>query len=190
VDEGKISMTPKASHRRFDQSVHSVAPTVGSSVSEVATELRSWSKMVAQGESQKVMAEAEAMGFRSCFGQCSGADLRALADAARYSGRLDVGEAALRALRDRFPSQSAVAEYLLGTVDEARGRNASALRWYEEYVAAAPRGAFASEALAGRLRMMVATNGYSSARKAAEEYLAQYPNGVGARTAKQVLQGR
>lgn len=150
----------------------------------------SWPKLVARGDSQRVLAEADAMGQTACFTQCNAADLRALADAARYSGRLDMAEASLRALRNRFSPQAAVAAYLLGAVDEARGRNASALRWYETYITEAPRGGFFSEALAGRLRMLVATNGYTSARKAAREYLELYPNGVGARTANQVLQSR
>lgn len=150
----------------------------------------SWSKLVARGEPQRVIAEAEAMGQKSCFSQCSSADLRALADAARYSGRLDMAEAALRAVRERFPAQAPVAAYLLATVDEARGRNASAMRWYESYLAEAPKGSFLSEALAGRLRMLVATNGYTSARKAARDYLELFPSGVGAKTATQVLQSR
>jgi hypothetical protein len=153
-------------------------------------EAKSWLKMVALGESQRVVSAAETLGVTTCLGQCSGSELRALADAARYTGRLELAEASLRALRERFPAQSAVAAYLLGAVDEARGRNASALRWYQEYVAAAPNGGFYSEALAGRLRMLVATNGYTSARKAAQQYLELYPSGVGARTAKQVLERR
>jgi hypothetical protein len=173
--------------------VPAVSGSVGSGAIASAVpsvEAKSWSKMVAQGESQRVVAEAESMGVRVCFGQCNGSDLRALADAARYSGRLDLAEASLRALRERHPAQAGVAAYLLGAVDEARGRNASALRWYEEYVAVAPNGGFYSEALAGRLRMLVATNGYTSARNAAQQYLELYPNGVGARTAKQILERR
>lgn len=170
-----------------------VAPAAASTVVSATpptAENKSWSKMVAQGESSRVISEAEAMGIRACLGQCSGSDLRALADAARYSGRLDLAEASLRALRDRYPAHAAVAAYLLGSVDEARGRNASALRWYEEYVAAAPNGGFSSEALAGRLRMLVATNGHTSARKAAQQYLELYPTGVGAKTARQILDRR
>jgi len=155
-----------------------------------AGEVKSWASMVALGESPRVVLEAEAMGLKSCVDRCSSSDLRALADAARYSGRLDLAEASLRTLRERYPNQAAIAAYLLGTVDEARGRNASALRWYEEYVAAAPNGGFSAEALAGRLRMLVVTNGNTSARKAAQQYLELYPRGVGARTAKQILERR
>ncbi|MGE5786138.1 MAG: FecR domain-containing protein, partial [Myxococcales bacterium] len=132
-------------------------PVAPPPVKQPAASSVSWPKFVARGDSQRVLAEAEAMGQAVCFAQCSGADLRALADAARYSGRLDMAEASLRALRGRFPSQAPVAAYLLGAVDEARGRNASALRWYEAYIAEAPRGGFFSEALAGRLRMLIAT---------------------------------
>lgn len=166
------------------------SPPASAIQSPLETSNLSWSKLVARGDSRRVIAEAEAMGQKACFSQCSVADLRALADAARYSGRLDMAEAALRAVRERFPAQAPVAAYLLATVDEARGRNASALRWYEAYLAEAPGGGFLSEALAGRLRMLVATNGYTSARSAAREYLELFPNGVGAKTATQVLQSR
>jgi hypothetical protein len=173
---------------------HALAVAVPTSAASGALptpqQAKSWSRLVAQGESQRVVAEAESMGQKNCFGQCSSADLRALADASRYSGRLDLAEASLRALRDRFPAQAPVAAYLLGLVDEARGRNASALRWYEEYVSAAPHGGFVSEAFAGRLRMLVATHGYTSARRAAQQYLELYPKGVGVKTAKQVLESR
>jgi hypothetical protein len=38
--------------------------------------------------------------------------------------------------------------------------------------------------------MLVATNGYTSARKAAQQYLELYPTGVGAKTAQQILDRR
>lgn len=151
---------------------------------------RPWSKLVASGESLRVVTEAESMGVRTCLRQCGSVELRALADAARYSGKLDLAEAALRALRDRFPDRAAVAAYLLGAVDEARGRSASALRWYDTYISTSPRGGFVSEAMAGRLRMLIASQGYTAARKSAQEYLERFPHGVGVGTARQVLEHR
>lgn len=181
---------PSGAVQAADAATSAAAASSANVPTPIDSQVLSWPKLVARGEPQRVIAEAEAMGQKSCFSQCNVADLRALADAARYSGRLDTAEAALRAVRERFPAQAPVAAYLLATVDEARGRNASALRWYEAYLAEAPKGSFLSEALAGRLRMLVATNGYTSARKAAREYLELFPSGVGAKTATQVLQSR
>jgi tetratricopeptide (TPR) repeat protein len=137
-----------------------------------------------------VTREADTMGLMICLSQCSPSDLRALADASRYTGRLDTAEAALRVLHDRFPSQANAAAYLLGVVDEARGRNTSALRWYEEYLSRASTGSFVGEARAARLRMLVATGGSVAARDAARLYLEQYPQGSAARLATKVLEGR
>ncbi|MGC4068077.1 MAG: hypothetical protein QM784_26200 [Polyangiaceae bacterium] len=151
---------------------------------------RQWSKLVAAGEFNQVTREADTMGLMVCLSQCSAADLRALADASRYTGRLDTAEAALRALHDRFAAQSTTAAYLLGVVDEARGRNVSALRWYDEYLSRTPTGGFVAEARAARLRMLVATGGRTAAQQAARDYLEQYPKGAAAGLARQVLENR
>jgi len=155
-----------------------------------AAEGRQWSKLVASGEFRQVTREADTMGLMICLAQCSAMDLRALADASRYTGRLDTAEAALRELYKRFPAQANTAAYLLGVVDEARGRNSSALRWYEEYLSRVASGGFVAEVRAARLRMLVATGARGSAQKAAREYLDSYPNGAMAGLARKVLEGR
>jgi hypothetical protein len=155
-----------------------------------AVEGRQWSKLVASGEFKQVTREADAMGLMACLSNCSASDLRALADASRYTGRLDTAEAALRALYDKYPAQATSAIYLLGSVDEARGRNVSALRWYEAYLAKVSSGGFVGEARAARLRMLVATEGNAAARQAAREYLESYPRGAAAGLATKILEGR
>jgi ferric-dicitrate binding protein FerR (iron transport regulator)/TolA-binding protein len=162
-------------------------------VAPIATTLnneRQWSKLVASGEFKQVTREAEALGLMVCLSNCSAVDLRALADAARYTGRLDTAEAALRVLHDKYPTQATTASYLLGVVDEARGRNPSALHWYEEYLSKTSSGGFVAEAKAARLRMLVATGGQASARQAAKEYLEAYPRGAASGLASKVLEGR
>jgi tetratricopeptide (TPR) repeat protein len=151
---------------------------------------RQWAKLVASGEFRQVTREADSMGLMVCLAKCSATDLRALADASRYIGRLDTAEAALRALHDNHPAQSTTAAYLLGVVDESRGRNASALRWYNEYLSGASGGSFSSEAKAARLRMLVATGDKVAARRAATEYLERYPSGSAAGLSRRVLEGR
>ncbi len=147
-----------------------------------------WQKSVAQGDFARVVREAEAGGLVATLERSSAGQLRALADAARYTGRFDVAEAALRSLRSRHPAQATVATYLLGSVAEARGRNDNARQWYDDYLAESPRGAFASEARAGRLRMVLATQGVVAARALAEQELRQSPKGVVAATARRILE--
>jgi TolA-binding protein len=96
----------------------------------------------------------------------------------------------LRVLYDKHPAHASTAAYLLGVVDESRGRNSSALRWYEDYLSRSSTGAFVPEARASRLRMLVATGGNAAARQAAREYLDKYPSGSGASLAVKVLEGR
>ena len=165
------------------------APSTVGSVAPVV-EGRQWSKLVASGEFKQVTREADTLGLMVCLSHCSASDLRALADASRYTGRLDTAEAALRVLHDRYPAQASSAAYLLGAVDEARGRNVSALRWYDEYLSRTTSGGFIAEARAARLRMLVATGGNGAARQAAREYLEQYPRGAAAGLATKVLEGR
>jgi hypothetical protein len=143
-----------------------------------------------RGDFRAVVADAQSSGIDACLSSCSVRDLRALGDAARYSGELALAERVLLTLRQRSPGEATRAAYLLGSLQEARGDQAGALGWYSQYVARAPGGAFASEARAGRLRMLLATSGREAARSAAEEYLRLHPGGVGAATARRILEAK
>lgn len=148
----------------------------------------SWSARVAQGQFKEVVSDAETRGIASCLASCSAADLRALSDAARYTGKGDIAERSLTALRQRFPgSQAAEAAFLLGRLHEKRGANANALTFYDDYLNEAPAGAFAAEALAGKLRTLEATQGQAAARPLAREYLRRFPTGVHVSTAREIL---
>jgi hypothetical protein len=63
----------------------------------------------------------------------------------------------------------------------------AALKWYFQCVMEAPQGRYVSEAQAGRLRMLVATKQQQAAREAAEQYLQDYPHGVGEAAARKIL---
>ena len=148
---------------------------------------RDWSASVAKGDFGRVVTEAEARGISACLNQCSIADLRQLADAARYTRRFQLSEQALMALRRRAPHDAANAAYLLGALNETQGRSMAALRWYFQSATEAPQGRYISEAQAGRLRMLVATKQTQAAREVATEYLREFPHGVGEATARKVL---
>jgi TolA-binding protein len=146
-----------------------------------------WADLMSRGDFKTIVSEAKRRGIDSCLTGCSPADVRRLADAARYTGEYALAERALVALRGRSPGSAAVASYLLGTLNESRGRSGAALRWYETYLREAPGGQFHADALLARMRLSAATGRHQAARQAAREYLAAHPNGVGATAARGIL---
>jgi hypothetical protein len=153
---------------------------------------QSWTKLVAGGEFETVIRLARDRGTSGCIRACGASDLRALADAARYSGRTDLALEALLGLRDRFrgSGEERSAAFLLGRVEESRGAMARAQTWYETYLRERPGGDLAAEALAGRMRSVSATSGRKAATPLAREYLSRYPNGVHAEAARAILDAR
>ncbi len=147
----------------------------------------SWSKLIAQGQFKRIVEEARQRGVPGCLESCNAADLRALADAARYTAHGDIAEQSLLALRKRFAADAGRgAAFLLGRLYEGRGATGQAKSWYETYLRESPSGDFASEALAGKMRTVNALEGRKSAEPIAREYLRRYPAGVHAKTARQL----
>jgi hypothetical protein len=148
----------------------------------------SWSQLVRKGAFQDVVTLAEARGVSSCLATCSPADLRALADAARYSGSPAVARDALLALRSRLPGKpdGVAAAFLLGRVAEAGGDLGAAERWYSTYRTEAPAGEFSSDALAGGMRVAARRGNGAGARTLAAEYLSRYPAGAAAAAARKL----
>jgi hypothetical protein len=148
----------------------------------------SWPELVARGDFNAVVASATTRGIDSCLTGCTGTELRALADAARYTGRAGLAEQCLRASRTRFvgTSQSAVAAFLLGRQSEQQGRPSEAQGWYDTYLSEAGDGEYAAEALAGKMRTVAKTSGAASAKALAAEYLRRYPNGVHVKAARKI----
>lgn len=147
----------------------------------------SWSELVTRGDFQSIVTEAEARGASHCLARCTLADLTALADAARYTGRTPLAEQSLLALRRRFAQNAGTrAAFLLGRLHEHQGQHGQARTWYETSLREAPSGDFASESLAGKMRTVNALEGKQSASPIAREYLRRYPGGVHASLAKQL----
>jgi TolA-binding protein len=162
--------------------------SAGSPAVERAPRTESWAARIAKGMFKEIVSEAEARGIPSCLTGCSAADLRALSDAARYTGNSALAEQALSALRQRFPgAQGSEAAFLLGRLHEKRGTSSTAQTFYEAYLREAPQGAFAAEALAGKLRTVNATQGRAAAQPIAREYLKRFPKGVHVSTAREIL---
>ena len=150
-----------------------------------------WAQRVAKGDFAGVIAEAEAKGVDATLASATLADLAALADAARYGGKLDLARRALGAERARFPGsrEASNAAFLLGRIaDDAQGSPAAAAALYDQYLAESPGGAFAEEALGRKMVALRKSSGREAARGAAAEYLRRYPGGAFAAAAREIAQ--
>ena len=146
---------------------------------------KTWAALVADGEYDAVLAQAEARGIDAVMQGGSAGELVALGDAARYRGRGDVARRCLIALREHHAGHQAAvsAAFLLGRMSE--GSPSSAIGWYDRYLAEAPGGAYAAEALGRKLALMAKTSP-SAARGVAKQYLAAYPRGAYAELARKL----
>jgi ferric-dicitrate binding protein FerR (iron transport regulator) len=152
-------------------------------------ESASWMQRVAAGDFRGVLADADQRGLDNTLLQSTLADLVALADAARYAGRVDVAHRALLAQRDRFARSSAArtAAFLLGRLaDTSESQPAAAIGWYDRYLAETPGGEFASEALGRKLVAVQRVSGAASSRPIAHEYLRRFPQGPYATKAREL----
>lgn len=161
--------------------------TGGGQGAPIAT--RPWSELVASGSYKQIVAEAESRGIDAAVASVSESDLSALADAARFSGRGDVARKALTAMRSRFPrsAHAASAAFLLGRMSEDGGNMRAAIGWYDSYLAEAPGGALAAEAMGRRMVAMRRAGQTGEARRAAEAYLARFPKGPYAGVAREMV---
>jgi hypothetical protein len=146
----------------------------------------SWTKRVASGDFRSVLAEARSRGLGETLGQAPLGDLVALADAARYTGSLEIARGALEAQRKRYPTSTdaRAAAFLLGRMAEDKGATGEAINWYERYLSEAPRGAFAAEALGREMLATQRARGARSATTLAARYLERFPRGPYAEAAR------
>lgn len=148
---------------------------------------RQWASELARGHWDEILADADGIGIDAALAEASSEELFALADAARYRRRAELARAALLAQRRRFPRSPRAldAVFFLGRAEELREQGgARAIAWYDQYLAGAPGGVYAAEALG---RKMILTNEQGSADKAraiAREYLLRFPGGSYAGSAR------
>jgi len=169
----------------------STSPSVASRVQPNAVQPRTpWSERLADGDAAGIVAEAQHRGIATVLRGASSEDLAALADAARFQMQDRLAQRVLLTQRDRFPGtlRAKEASFLLGRLADGRGdRAADALGWYQRYLNEAPSGAYAAEAMG---RMMIALERQQrtdEARAVASAYLRRFPQGVYARTAREVM---
>jgi hypothetical protein len=149
-----------------------------------------WVEAVAAGQWDRVLAEVDRAGVKHTLAHASSDELLALADAARYRRRTGLARSALLAERNRFAgSPSALdAAFLLGRLEESRqARIGEAVRWYDTYLAGAPSGPYASEALGRKMMATKQLRGSPEAESLAKEYLRRFPTGPYAGPARALL---
>jgi len=146
-----------------------------------------WPKLVSSGDFARVLREANSEGVGHALAARPLSDLRALADAARYSGNPALAKRAYAAVRARFASSgdARTAAFLLGRIAEEQDHsNADAARWYDTYLAEAPGGAFAGDALGRKMVLVSKSQGRDAARPLATRYLQRFPGGPYAAAAR------
>ena len=183
-----IAPQPSQAGVKLAGSNTSTAPTASAAVQGESE--RRWADALASGHWDRILEDVERAGLEMSLNRASSEDLFALADAARYRRRTDLARAALLAERRRFPDSPRAldATFLLGRVEESRGSGtARVIAWYDEYLARAPTGAYAAEALGRKLTLTNEVSGPARARPIAEEYLRRFPKGSYAGSARALL---
>jgi len=149
----------------------------------------SWPALIARGDYDSILRDADSSGIDGALAHRPLPDLAALADASRYLGRTDVAERALTTERSRFPGskEAHTAAFLLGRLaDDQRGAPARAIPWYDRYLAEAPTGPFASDALGRKMLAVERTQGPAPARVLADQYARRFPHGAYAAQAEEL----
>lgn len=149
----------------------------------------SWSALVARGDYDTVLREADGVGIDNVLAHRPLGDLAALADASRYRSRTDVAQRALTTERSRFPNskEAHTAAFLLGRLADDQSHDAaSAVRWYDRYLSESSTGPFASDALGRKMIAVERTQGADAARPIAEQYARRFPHGAYAAQAEEL----
>jgi ferric-dicitrate binding protein FerR (iron transport regulator) len=129
-------------------------------------------------------------------GRCGGDDLAACQDELRYlhaealnqAGRLDDAISAYHALdrRSAPPAMRQNALYAAAQIERRRGHARAARADYERALDAAPHGALREETLIGAMETAQASGDPGRAGALARRYLGEFPNGIGAPTARRL----
>jgi hypothetical protein len=146
-----------------------------------------WLALAHDGKYRDAIAAAERTGLGRIYQSASSDDLLELARSARLAGREDVEHDALMACRQHYKGQpsAAKAAYLLG---RAAGPK-DAVQWFETYLREQPSGMLAREAAGRLIESHQRAGNIAGARQAAARYLASYPDGPQAATARALLAG-
>jgi len=146
----------------------------------------SWTELLAKGDYASIVRAAEERGIDQAIADASADELRALADAARFSGRPALAQRALLAVRSRFAGTKAAtgAAFVIGRMADTSGDLRSAVTWYDRYLAEG--GPLAAEAAGRKMVALRRAGDAAASRAAAVEYLQRFPTGPYARQAREL----
>jgi transmembrane sensor len=117
----------------------------------------------------------------------SAADLLLLADSARFAGEAGRARQALLAARARGAKGSTA--FLLGKLAaDSAAAPGEAAQWFETYLAEAPAGGLAEQALGRLIEVRRRSGQTAAARAVAAKYLEKYPSGGYAGAARAALE--
>jgi TolA-binding protein len=148
-----------------------------------------WLALYAAGDFDAAVSEARAIGIDGIVATASQDDLWHLADAARISGDSAIAVNSLMVYRERFADSdnAHTAAYLLGRLSlEELGDATASVQWFDTYLAEAPDGPLAEEALGRSILAHDRLGEGGKARAAAERYLDRFPDGTFAAIAGRV----
>jgi hypothetical protein len=148
-----------------------------------------WPELVSRGRFAEVVEGAEREGADVALATRSVADLKALAQAARYTGKTALALRSWTGIRNRFQGHPAAlqAAFFLGRIYDELDQPERARAWLETYLAEAPAGTYASEALGRRLGLAKRLGNHRDVVRLAHRYLEVFPSGAYARTAQALL---
>jgi hypothetical protein len=186
-EEGPKTLSTRSRPKSGPSGPGSIAPAPEPGSSSPA---ESWTALGAKGQHQRVIEEAERRGIDTSLDSAGEADLSALADAARYAGRIELARRALMAVRTRFAGspRAQAAAFLLGRMMDDAGSARAAVEWYDRYLAEAPQGPLAAEALGRRMVALRHLGDVEACRRSARDYLRQFPSGPYAGVAGEIAE--
>lgn len=148
---------------------------------------KGWQELAREGRFGEAWTLLEEAGFpRELDSARSGDEVVALAEVARLARRSDEARLAYRSARQRFPATPAAARaaFALGVLSFPAH---DSTQYFDLYLAEAPDGDFAAEAMGRLVEAYRAAGDLAAARAAARAYLARFPSGPHAELARGVL---
>ena len=148
-----------------------------------------WPELAARGRFAEVVEAAEREGVDGTLANHGVVELKALAQAARYTGKTTLALRSWTSIRERFPghAEARSAAFFLGRIYDELDQMAPAEAWLDTYLAEAPGGIYASEALGRRLGLAKRYGQHPDVERLASRYLATFPTGAYARSARDIL---
>ncbi len=146
-----------------------------------------WRELAASGNYSDAIDLVRRAGVDNVIASSNPSDLFALADAARLSGRPEIAEKSLLALRRRFPKdpRASRAAFDLGRLAfDQKHDYADAASWFLTCLREDPNGPVDREAAGRLIEARKRAGDDAGAKAAARDYLTRYPDGPHAALAK------